>query len=182
MAVLCGTAARIDEALPQAAGDASRDLSEIRALSKGGVRRSLPLAPLSKGHLGKYLGIYRPNALHAPGDPLSYSMINCARKSLPPDWIRKKVKACVRSAKQRHPEVPDNVHPHTPRHSRAMHLLEKNAPLEAISQLLGHKSISTTQDLRQGKHGAETYMEEAAKGGGVAEPPAPASSADILAA
>lgn len=42
-------------------------------------------------------------------------------------------------------EVPEKVHPHLFRHSRAMHLYQGGMDLTLVSQWLGHSQLETTQ-------------------------------------
>jgi integrase/recombinase XerD len=39
---------------------------------------------------------------------------------------------------------PEEIHPHTLRHSYATHLQNQGLPLNAIQQILGHENIETT--------------------------------------
>jgi site-specific recombinase XerD len=48
------------------------------------------------------------------------------------------------SAKKKCAEVPDNVHPHLWRHTRAMHLYQHGMDLTLVSQWLGHANLETT--------------------------------------
>jgi len=41
-------------------------------------------------------------------------------------------------------DVPENVHPHLWRHSRAMHLYQSGMDLTLVSQWLGHAHFNTT--------------------------------------
>jgi hypothetical protein len=42
------------------------------------------------------------------------------------------------------PEIPQNVHPHMLRHSRAMHLYQAGMPLALLTEWLGHADPETT--------------------------------------
>ena len=48
------------------------------------------------------------------------------------------------SAQKYCPEIPNNLHPHVFRHSRAMHLYQGGMDLTLVSQWLGHANLQTT--------------------------------------
>ena len=60
------------------------------------------------------------------------------------DNIRVLVAKYGRAARMRCPEVPEHVHPHMFRHSRAMHLYSNGMDLTLVSQWLGHAQFETT--------------------------------------
>jgi len=68
-------------------------------------------------------------------------------------WIWKLVKKYARMS-----GLPDTMHPHTLRHSFAIHLVRSGLDLRWVQQLLGHGNLNTTQvylqfkdqDLREG--------------------------------
>ena len=49
-----------------------------------------------------------------------------------------------KTARQKCREVPDKVHPHQLRHSRAMSLYRQGMPLAILSEWLGHEDPETT--------------------------------------
>jgi integrase/recombinase XerD len=73
-------------------------------------------------------------------------------------WIWKLVKKYARMS-----GLPDTIHPHTLRHSFAIHLVRSGLDLRRLQQLLGHSDLNTTQvylkfkdeDLREGYNKAE---------------------------
>ena len=60
------------------------------------------------------------------------------------DNVRKLLHSYGEVAKAVCPEIPDNLHPHLFRHSRAMHLYQHGMDLTLISQWLGHANLETT--------------------------------------
>jgi len=58
--------------------------------------------------------------------------------------VRRIVYAYGDIARKQCPEVPENIHPHMLRHSRAMHLCQHGMDLSLISQWLGHAQLETT--------------------------------------
>ena len=56
------------------------------------------------------------------------------------------------------PEMPEDIHPHMIRHTRAMHLYQHDMPLNMIMEYLGHASIETTRIYAY----ADTEMKRAA--------------------
>ena len=56
------------------------------------------------------------------------------------------------------PEIPDKIHPHQLRHTRAIHYYRDGMPLSLIAEILGHASIESTKIYAY----ADTEMKRAA--------------------
>ncbi|BAE85087.1 tyrosine-type recombinase/integrase [Desulfitobacterium hafniense] len=54
------------------------------------------------------------------------------------------IKKYSSQARKHCPEIPDKIHAHLFRHSRAMHLYQSGIPLSYIKDFLGHVSVTTT--------------------------------------
>jgi site-specific recombinase XerD len=61
-----------------------------------------------------------------------------------PDNVSVFIKKYAEQARVSCPEVPERVHAHLFRHSRAMHLYQSGIPLSYIKDFLGHESSTTT--------------------------------------
>ena len=55
------------------------------------------------------------------------------------DTARLRIQKYAELARENCPDVPERVHPHLWRHTRAMHLYQHGMALTMISQWLGHK-------------------------------------------
>ena len=60
------------------------------------------------------------------------------------DTIRVRLNKYAAMARTECPDVPEKVHPHLWRHTRAMHLYQHGMDLTLISQWLGHRQFTTT--------------------------------------
>lgn len=104
-------------------------------LGKGNKQRSLPLMANVKERIKSYLSIC-PYTLNKDA-PLFYSQKG---KRLSQGIMQKTLKTYRELY-----HLPDYATPHALRHSCATHLIDKTDNLRAVQDLLGHKSLSTTQ-------------------------------------
>lgn len=157
--LLYASAIRRDELLRLTLADldlAAQTLTIRRG--KGGDGRILPLLPSILTTLRQYLTSSRPvfAALQPVDHPCDRLFLSSRSGGpLDPDDIRRIVHKAARLARLR-----KVVTPHTLRHSAATHLLQGQADLRHIQQLLGHRRLSSTEvytrldvsDLRQVLH------------------------------
>ena len=129
---------RISEACGLRLSDVDIDNMYVNVHGKGGRERLVPFGEQSCSILKKYLTNGRKNILKNRNSEyvfISKKSENINRKSA---WrLLKKYLGRTKITKM--------VTPHTFRHSFATHLIENNADLRSVQQLLGHIDISTTQ-------------------------------------
>lgn len=111
---------------------------------KGEKNRIVPLRENTVEHLRSYI-----ERFHGDEQPLSrqylfYVIRGGRKKRMTEDNVRRLVHQYAASARDVCPEVPENVHPHLFRHSRAMHLYQNGVDLTLLSQWLGHSQLETT--------------------------------------
>ena len=116
------------------------ELGFIKVLGKGNKERLVPIGEtaitqitLYKDHVRRHLPVIKPGKedilfLNRRGAGLSRIMVFYIIRDLAE-------KAGLAGA----------IHPHTLRHSFATHLVEAGADLRAVQEMLGHKSITTTE-------------------------------------
>lgn len=119
------------------------DLSSrvLRVLGKGGRERMVPFGLPAAGVLKSWLEVWEEvRADKGSDDDEEPVFLNARGGRLSARSVRRILDRCVQQA-----AVAGGVHPHTLRHSFATHLLEAGADLRTIQELLGHRSLSTTQ-------------------------------------
>ena len=110
----------------------------IRVAGKGRKERLAALGTPAMDAIGRYLMMRQAAFGAATGEaPL---FINKLGKRLSDRSIRRKLDKYLQIA-----GIPSNVSPHTLRHSFATHMLDNGADLRSVQEMLGHRSLSTTQ-------------------------------------
>ena len=113
----------------------------VTLVGKGRKSRNVPILEKTVTHLSGYL-----KEFHSEGEeaPLFYSMLNGRKNRLSTDSISLILKRASDIAMEHCNEVPERVHCHMLRKTKAMDLYKSGVPLPFIMQLLGHESMSTT--------------------------------------
>ena len=145
LVLLYDTAARVSEILKLKVKDLhiKEEIPFVTLFGKGRKYRNVPVMDKTIIHLKKYIQEFHNNEYNSE-DPLFYSVIHNKKNSLSSDTLEKMIKKYVELCKEQGISMPDHVHCHMIRKSRAMHLYREGVPLTHIQQLLGHENINTT--------------------------------------
>ncbi len=134
----CGL--RVSEVISLQLTNLYLDVGFIKVIGKGNKERLVPIGDeavehiqLYRGHVRNHLPLIKKGSedilfLNRRGGALSRVMVFMILKDLAQ-------KAGIKQS----------VHPHTLRHSFATHLVEGGADLRAVQEMMGHKSITTTE-------------------------------------
>ncbi|MCC8046996.1 MAG: site-specific integrase [Clostridiales bacterium] len=142
---LYDTAARVAETRQVKVSDIhlEAEVPYVTLLGKGRKYRNIPLLEKTILHVKRYL-----KEFHASGPksdtPLFYSKVHGEIHGLSSDTFEKMIKRYADKCRTDGYSMPDNVHCHMIRKTRAMDLYREGVPLAHIQQLLGHENISTT--------------------------------------
>lgn len=134
----CGL--RVSELVGLTISNLHLEVGFVRVIGKGNKERLVPIGgeaikqiKLYRDHVRNHLKTIKKGSedilfLNRRGGALSRVMVFMILKDLAEKCGFKK-----------------NIHPHTLRHSFATHLVEAGADLRAVQEMLGHKSITTTE-------------------------------------
>ena len=139
------TAARVSEArhvkLPNLHLDAK--VPYVTLFGKGRKYRNIPLMEKTILLLRKYLKDFHGPDMKAD-IPLFYAKTHGKLHELSSDTFEKMIKRYADKCRVEDLSMPEDVHCHMLRKTRAMDLYREGIPLTHIQQLLGHENISTT--------------------------------------
>ncbi len=135
--LLYGSGLRVSEALQLNIGGIDVHGSTVRVLGKGNKERIVPVTAVSIDAIEAYMEVREKFAPKPDDDAL---FLGDRGGRLSPSVAYRIVKRALGPITES-----TRKSPHVLRHSFATHLLDNGADLKAVSELLGHASLSTTQ-------------------------------------
>lgn len=142
LTMMYDTAARNGEMLKLKLSDINVENATAYLLGKGSKPRIVPLSKETLDMFAKYKTFF-----HKTEDgkaPLFYTKHQGEKTPMSDDNVARFLKKYADEARKKNEHVPQNVHPHMFRHSRAMHLYQGGMPLAMLSEFLGHEDPETT--------------------------------------
>lgn len=112
---------------------------------KGPKMRSVPITAKTAEHIKRYIQRFHLQHAGHQDQYLFYTVMHQERKQMSCDNVARFIKQYGESARKICHDIPENIHPHQLRHTRAIHLYRDGMPLAIISEFLGHSDLSTTQ-------------------------------------
>lgn len=137
--VLYGCGLRVSELVNLTLSRYNPKEAYLRVIGKGNKERLVPIGRSAMKSLKYYLEYSR---VHFPvvKNHEDFIFLNQRGRQLSRVYVFTMIKKLAEMA-----GIKKNISPHTFRHSFATHLVEGGADLRAVQELLGHKSITTTE-------------------------------------
>ena len=111
----------------------------IRVIGKGNAERLVPIGNTAMDEINTYVKLERVHTMPKKGEE-DYVFLNRRGKHLTRVMIFTIIKNMAATA-----GIKKTISPHTFRHSFATHMVENGADLRVVQEMLGHKSILTTE-------------------------------------
>jgi integrase/recombinase XerD len=118
------------------------DLQMIRVIGKNNKERLVPIGDSALHHIRLYLDGDRNRMMNIDSASRDILFLNRRGKKLSRVMIFNIIKDAAA-----HAGITKIISPHSLRHSFATHLVEGGADLRAVQEMLGHSSITTTENL-----------------------------------
>lgn len=117
---------------------------QVLLFGKGNKVRTVPLMEKTVEHLQQYIAVFHKEESLTSAATLFYVLHKGKKEPMNDETVRVRLQKYADSAREKCPEIPQKVHPHLWRHTRAMHLYQHGMDLSLVSQWLGHANLSTS--------------------------------------
>ncbi len=134
----CGL--RVSELVTLKISDLYLDIGFIKVLGKGNKERLVPIGGAAINQIRLYKDHVRSQLPKIKAGNEDYLFLNRLGTLLSRVMVFMILKELATKS-----GLTQNIHPHMLRHSFATHLVEAGADLRAVQEMLGHKSITTTE-------------------------------------
>jgi integrase len=112
---------------------------------KGDKIRIVPLLPETIEHFRKYIQVFHGKPPYDKNEFVFYTTNHNTRTQMSADTVALFMKKYRVSAFKECADMPEHLHPHMLRHTRAMHLYRQGMPIHLLSEYLGHANYETTK-------------------------------------
>jgi integrase/recombinase XerD len=119
----------------------------VTLTGKGSKSRNVPLMDKTVEHMNQYLQEFHRYPSTTGDDPLFYSTRDGKPHALSTDSVNALLCKYANQARSHCPQIPQHVHCHLVRKTRAMNLYQQGMPLTIIMEMLGHENLSTTSSF-----------------------------------
>ncbi len=130
---------RVSELVGLDDGDLDFDSGVLRVRGKGRRERLAPIGSYAAEAIGRWLAVRRLHVHEATG-PNAPVFVNKFGRRLTTRSVARMLEKHLKQA-----GLDTRTTPHSLRHSFATHLLDRGADIRSVQELLGHKSLITTQ-------------------------------------
>ncbi|MFO0978082.1 MAG: tyrosine recombinase XerC [Planctomycetaceae bacterium] len=130
---------RVSELVGLNVSDWDRSAGIVRVLGKGRKERLAPVGSFATKALDQWMAVRQPDP-KAPAKQKDALFLNRFGRRLTTRSIGRLLETHIATA-----GLSQQTTPHTLRHTFATHLLDGGADLRSVQELLGHKSLTTTQ-------------------------------------
>lgn len=142
LALMYDAAARDCEMLGMKYEDFHAENNTVYLFGKGSKPRLVPVSRETTALFKEYSRRFHTGGRKS--DPLFYTIHRHEKTFMSDDNVARFLKKYASEARIKSSEIPERVHPHMIRRSRAMHLYRAGMPLALLAEFLGHEDPETT--------------------------------------